>query len=269
MPCRFLITAVCTAFVLSVQIMAAQDNINAIDSSFTYIEEGKLDSAELCLKTALGSNPDSPLNPFILNNLATVQRRLGKTDEALISYTAALGQLPKNPVFLKGRASLFAEMGQAENALIDCSSLIEERPTDEEALYQRGLLYLQTGNDENAEKDFRRLIDLYPDGVLPRLGLAALAKFRKDFDDAEKIYAYLINKNPADPRFYAGRAELYLLMGKAGKAAADATRAIKIEKNPYHYMIRYRAKIMLHEVRDAEKDLEKAREAGYIFEVEH
>jgi tetratricopeptide (TPR) repeat protein len=243
--------------------LVAQDSGNAVERSFDYIEEGKLDSAEICLKSALAATPDSPLNPFILNNLGTVQRRLGKYDDALISYTAALGHLPKNTVFLEARASLLAEMGQTENAVLDYSALIEERPADEEALYQRGLLYLQTGRDDLAETDFRRLMELYPNGVLPRLGLAALAKFREDFDEAEKIYAYLIDKNPANPRFYAGRAELYLLMNKPGKASADATRAISLEENPYHYIIRYRAKLLLHEPKSAEKDLAKAKELGY------
>lgn len=238
-----------------------------IELSFHYLEQNKLDSAEIALKNELNRWPANPINPFLLNNLGTIQRRQGKFEEALTSYTAALGTYPKNKIFLSDRASLFAEMNKAESALLDYTALLQEYPNDEEALYQRGLLYLQVKNMEGAELDFQKMLELNPDGLYPRMGFASLAKFRGQYEEAEKIYNYLLDKEPELPQLYAGRAELYLLMNKGGKASDDATRAIRLSANspsPYLYIIRYRAKLLLREKKGAEEDLKRAIELGYV-----
>jgi tetratricopeptide (TPR) repeat protein len=245
----------------------AQEVPDWLKLSFDYLEQNRLDSAEFALKNVLRLKPDGQLNPFLLNNLGTVQRRMGKKKEALMSYTAALGQYPKNPVFLEDRASLLAEMGQAGDAITDYTALLEQKPNDEEALYQRGLLYLQLRNTDLAEKDFNRMLELNPNGLYPRMGIASLAKIRGDYDDAEKIYNYLIDKEPEMPSLFAGRAELYLLTERPGKASSDATRALRLygenDNQPYLYIVRCRAKILLREKKSALEDLEKAISLGY------
>ena len=247
--------------------LSAQNGTDWLSLSFDYIEQNRLDSAEFALKTVLKSDPDNPANPYLLNNLGTVQRRMGKFNEALISYTAALGKFPTQPVFLESRASLFVEMGQTQNAIIDYSALLDREPDNEEALYQRGLLYLQIKNTDFAEADFKKMLELNPNSLYARRGFASLAKFREDYKEAEKIYNYLLDKEPEDFNLYAGRAELFLLLEKPGKAYADINRAIRLagknSKNPYLYIIRYRAKLLLRETEGAEADLKKAIALGY------
>ena len=254
-------------FLLGSVCVSAQNNKDSLSLAFDYIQQNRLDSAEIALKAVLRNDPDNPVNPLLLNNLGTVQRRLGKREEALLSYTAALGTFPKQPVFLEARASLFAEMGQPQNAIIDYSTLLNENPNNQEALYQRGLLYLQIKNTELAETDFKRMLELNPNSLYARRGFASLAKFRGDYDDAEKIYNYLIDKEPEDFNLFAGRAELYLLMEKPGKAYNDINRAIQLAGNksqsPYLFIIRYRAKLLLHEKDGALDDLKKAISLGY------
>ena len=256
-----------TVFLLGGNFVSAQKDTDWISLSFDYLKQNRLDSAEIALKTFLKKEPDNPINPFLLNNLGTIQRRLGKRDEALASYTAALGEYPRQPVFLEARASLFAEMGQAQNAILDYSTLLEITPNDEEALYQRGLLYLQIKNTDLAEGDFKKMLELTPNSLYARRGFASLAKFRGDYESAEKIYNYLLDKEPEDYNLYAGRAELYLLMKKPGKAYADINRAIHLAgdktPNPYLYVIRYRAKLLLHEKEGALEDRKKAVALGY------
>ena len=254
-------------FLLEGVCMQAQVKRDMLSLAFDYLEQNRLDSAEIALKIVLKNDPDNPLNPFLLNNLGTIQRRMGKSDEALLSYTAALGTFPTQPVFLESRASLFAEMGQARNAIVDYTALLNENPNNEEALYQRGLLYLQIKNTDFAESDFRRILELNPNSLFARCGLASVAKFRGDYEDAEKIYNYLLNKEPGNFNWYAGRAELYLLMEKPGKASADINQALRLagdnSQNPYLYVIRYRTKLLLHEKESALKDLQKAIALGY------
>lgn len=254
-------------FLLGGVYVWAQNEKDSLSLAFDYIRQNRLDSAEIALKAVLKKDPDNPVNSLLLNNLGTVQRRLGKREEALLSYTAALGTYPTQPDFLEARASLFAEMGQAQNAIIDYTTLLSVKPNNQETLYQRGLLYLQIKNTDLAEADFRRMLDLNPKSLYARRGFASLAKFRGDYDDAEKIYNYLLDKEPEDFNLYAGRAELYLLMERPGKAYDDINRAIQLagekSQNPYLYVIRYRTKLLLHEKDGALVDLKKAIDLGY------
>lgn len=258
---------ICAIFLLGWICAQAQNESNLLSQAFDYIAQNRLDSAEIALKAVLKNDPDNPVNPFLLNNLGAIQRKMGKYEEALQSYTAALGEYPEQPVFLESRASLFVEMGQAHNAILDYSTLLSKNPNNEEALYQRGLLYLQIKNTDLAETDFRKMLELNPNGLYARRGFASLAKFRGDYAEAEKIYMYLLDKEPEDYNLYAGRAELYLLMEKPGKASDDINRAIRLAggnpANPYLYIIRYRTKLLLHEKESAREDLKKAISLGY------
>lgn len=78
--------------------------------------------------------PGNPMNYALLTNLGSIQRRQGKLEEALLSYTAALSGRPNNPTILENRASLYSEMGETEKALNDYNALLIEEPTNEEAL---------------------------------------------------------------------------------------------------------------------------------------
>lgn len=244
----------------------AQDYEQWIESSFKYIEENKLDSAEVALKNALNADPGNVKNIFLLNNLGTLQRRQQKYKEALESYSLALNRAPKNSALLSARASLFAELGNFPNALIDYNTLLEENPTNEEALYQRGLLSIERKDFEQAKQDFTKLLELQPQNLFAHLGFATLYKIEGMYAEAENIYNYLEDKEPDYAGIYEGRAELFLLMEKASKALADINKAIKMHPettDPYLYILRAKAKLLLYEKPSAAEDIQKAVTLGY------
>jgi tetratricopeptide (TPR) repeat protein len=257
------------AFVLVLTIhpgLNAQTYSEWLEFSFRYIDENRLDSAEIALKNAMEKEPDNTLNSFLFNNLGTIQRRQGKTEEALRSYTLALSRYPKNLIFLSDRASLFSETGDFKNALLDYNTLLDIEPNNEEALYQRALLLLNMKNFEASERDLGKIMELNPQSFYARLGFASLYKIEGLYEDAEKIYNYLEDKEPDNPAIYAGRAELFLLTEKGGKALSDINKAVRLSgegENPYLYIIRARAKLLLHEKKPAADDIQKAVLLGY------
>jgi predicted Zn-dependent protease len=237
-----------------------------IDSSYRYVEANRLDSAEWALKNAMKNSPDNPMNAYLFHNLGTIQRRQNHHEEALQSYSLALRRYPKNSVFLSDRASLFAEMNHFQNALLDYNTLLEEAPDHEEALYQRGLLYLEMKDFERSEQDFGKMMELNPQSLFARLGFASLYKIEGRYPDAEKIYNYLEEKEPQQSAVFAGRAELFLLINKGNKALNDINHAIRLSdptENPYFYIIRSRAKLLLREKIAAAEDIKKAIALGY------
>ena len=75
----------------------AQSYEEFIEKSYDFVDKGDLVSAEESLKAAMRKEPANPLNYALLTNLGTIQRRQGKLQDALVSYTSALSGHPQNP----------------------------------------------------------------------------------------------------------------------------------------------------------------------------
>jgi Tfp pilus assembly protein PilF len=247
------------------------DNLHAqtyeemIGKSYDYVDSNDLPAAEECLKAAMRTEPANPYNFALLTNLGTIQRRQGKFDDALISYTAALNRQPKNETILENRATLYTELGETEKAIDDYHTLLTFNPSNENAIYHRGLLYVQTQNFILAEADFEKILELNKESVPGRLGYAILEKVRMNYDESEAILNYLINKRPTYWRLYEERAELYFLMKKNSRAIADLNKVFAEEAEPSAelYVLRGRIKLAQFEKESAAIDFKKALSMGY------
>ncbi|MCQ5182984.1 tetratricopeptide repeat protein, partial [Parabacteroides distasonis] len=101
---------------------------------------------EESLRAAIHLEPGNPNNYALLMNLGTIQRRQGKLEYALLSYTAALSRHPNNEAILENRAGLYTEMGEIEKATKDYNALLILNPHHQEELYCRAMLHLQHKN---------------------------------------------------------------------------------------------------------------------------
>ncbi len=261
------ILAIFLFFTTLCQSLYCQKYDEWVDLSFKYLNESNLPAAESALVSAMRQEPSNPLNVMLLTNLGTIQRRQGKYNEAMISYNAALGLAPESVTLLTARAELFTETNRPENALTDYSSVLRINNNNEDALYKRGMLYLQVKNYGSAQADFEKILEINPKTYYGRVGIASLCKLRGEYEEAEKIYFYLMEKFPDQVDLYAGRAELYILMNRPGPAMSDVNQAIRLQgetsPNPYLYIIRSRVKEMQFEKKGAEEDRAKAAKLGY------
>jgi tetratricopeptide (TPR) repeat protein len=242
----------------------AQTYAEWVERSYTFLEEEDLLSAEMSLKEAMRLEPANPHNYALLTNLGAVQQRQGKKAEALVSYTAALSRQPRNAVILANRASLYLDMGEPAKALGDYNLLLLDHPAHEEALYNRGLLYIQQKEFLRAEQDFDKMLDINASSLYGRIGHAILEKTRGNYDESERIYTYLIDQLPREWQLYKGRADLYFLMGKNGRALNDVNKVFfESEADAALYVLRGKIKLALHEREPAAADFRKALEMGY------
>jgi tetratricopeptide (TPR) repeat protein len=248
--------------------LSAQTYEELVGKSYDYVEKEDLPAAEACLKEAMRLEPGNPGNYALLTNLGTVQRRQGKKEEAIVSYTAALSRHPENALILENRASLYLEMGETEKALNDYNLLLIDNPINEEALYSRGLIHIGQKNFLWAEQDFDKMLEINSASLYGRLGHAILEKTRGNYDESERIYNYLIDKLPREWQLYKGRADLYFLMGKNGRALNDLNKVF-FESTPDAdlYVLRGKVKLGLYERESAAGDFRKAREMGYDPQV--
>lgn len=258
------ILSIFAALFLLVGNVYAQTYEEYIKKSYDFLDKNDLVSAEESLKAAMRLEPGNPTNYALLSNLGTIQRRQGKLEEALTSYSAALSRQSKNIGILENRASLYSELGETEKALNDYTTLLLIDPTHQEALYCRGLLYIQLKNFIWAEQDFDKILEVNKKSVRGRLGHAILEKMRGNYDESERIFNYLINEMPRDWILYEGRADLYFMMGKNARAMADINRVF-VESTPSAalYVLRGKIKLSQYEKEPAALDFQKALDMGY------
>ncbi len=252
------------ALLLSINCGYAQTYEKFVEKSFDFLDKEDLVSAEESLKAAMRLEPGNPNNYALLMNLGTIQRRQGKYEEAIISYTAALSRHPNNEAILENRASLYTELGETEKALSDYNALLIVNPHHQDALYCRGMLYLQKKNYLAAEQNFEKILEVNDKSVKGRLGYAILEKLRGNYTESERIFNYLINEKPRDWFLYEGRADLYFMMGKNARAMADINRVF-VESTPTAalYVLRGKVKLAQYEKASAALDFQKALELGY------
>ncbi len=244
--------------------MAAQSYSEWIDKSYDFLEKNDLAAAEMCLESAMRQEPGNPVNYALLGNLGTIQRRQGKYEEALMSYTTALGRKPSDVTLLENRASLYAQLSEVDKAIGDYTVLLMAQPENQDALYCRGLLYLQQRDFLKAEDDFEKILDISKESLQGQVGHAILEKMRGNYDDSEQLYNYLIGRMPNQWSLYEGRADLYFLMGRNGRAMADINKLF-VETTPTAalYVLRGKVKLAQYEKTSAIADFQKALEMGY------
>lgn len=260
---RFLFLAI-SFFCFAAPTLSAQTYEEWIEKSCDFTDKKDWVSAEEALKNAMREEPGNPANFALLCNLGTIQRRQGKKQEALLSYTAALSRHPKNVTILENRASLYTELGETDKAINDYTALLIVDPEHQESLYCRGLLYLGQKKFAAAEADFDKILQVNEKSVRARLGYAILEKLRGNYTESERIYNYLISEMPRDWVLYEGRADLYFLMGKNARAMADLNKLfVETQPTASLYLLRAKVKIAQYEKQSALEDLQKAKEMGY------
>jgi len=256
--------AILLTYILFSSACFAQSYEELINKSYDYLEKEDLISSEESLRAAMRLEPGNPHNYALLSNLGTIQRRQGKREEALFSYSTALSRRPQDVILLANRASLYAEMGETDKAIADYNILLLKEPEEQNALYNRGILFLQKKDFIHAEADFDKILEVNDKTIYGRLGHAIMEKMRGNYDESERIYNFLINEVPRDWKMYEGRAELYFLMEKNARAKADINKVIS-ESGPTAslYVLRGKVNLAQYEKEAAQKDFLKAQELGY------
>ena len=200
---------------------------------------------------------------MLLNNLGGLQLLQGKDDAALLSFGAALEQSPNDPTTRYNRAQLFVRKKNYKAALTDLALLVSAYPKNELYHYQRAMVYLLTKEYDLAENDLRAIIDGNGESLKARVGFALLETMRGNYNEAERLYAYLTDKLPRNAEVYEGRARMYLARGMRGFAQRDINLALEHSgAKPSSTLYRLRAELAQLEgnMRLAAESLRRAEE---------
>ena len=253
--------------VISLPAFAQNDSISTYDgwitASFDALDEDNNQLAEQCLKNAMRLEPANPQNGLLFVNLGTIQRRLGKLQDAEISYTCAISLLDENTVAYSTRASLYAEIEQYQKAIDDYSVVISRNPEDEDALYERALCRLMNNDTIGARLDLETIDKFNPKSAKSRLGMAMVNKAMGENAMAVELYDALIKANPKSWSLLRDRAEVYFFSKRLGAAMLDIDKSIQMNgRDPLSYFLRAKIRWAKGDREYARRDLNRAIELG-------
>lgn len=170
------------------------------------------------LRVVVDRRPTAPFGSLAgaYVDLGTFQDRMGRRDQAVAAYRAALGTAPAgDPENVRGRASagitrapdrvgaeayrlslegwrLF-ERGQADAAASAIDRSLRARPDDGVARYRRGRVWLASGDRERARVEFERALAVRPRPPAPFVAMSHLELghlYAASGDRARAVAAY-------------------------------------------------------------------------------
>ena len=161
-------------FLLAAGSMQAQTYNELVEKAMDYTLKDSLVQAEQLFRQALKMEPGNARNALLFSNLGTVQKRMGKTDEAIESYTMALNITPYSTAMLLNRASLYLDKGLTDKAYLDYCNVIDLLPENQEARMFRAYIYMQRRQYTEARIDYNAVLAKDVRNLTARLGLVML-----------------------------------------------------------------------------------------------
>jgi Tetratricopeptide repeat. len=172
-------------FIFSLSQLYAQDNYGQIiEKALNAAKKDSLSQAEKLFKEALHMDPANMRNALLFTNLGTVQRRMGKIDDALESYSLALNITPYSVVTLLNRASLYLEKNNYDKAYLDYCNVLDIDRKNKEALLFRAYIYMNRREYKEARIDYNALLTEDAKNRTAMLGLVLLNQKEMKYREA-------------------------------------------------------------------------------------
>ena len=220
--------------------LSAQTYSELSEQAIDCIEKDSLVRAEELLVQAMKLEPSNPHNALLFSNLGLVQKRLGRYDDALQSYTYALNIAPTAVPILLDRAALYMEKGMTDRAYLDYCEALDADKVNKEALLMRAYIY-------TIRRDYK----------------AALEQKEGKFREALEIINKLLVENPDDATLYVARADVEREMEHVELALVDLEQAIRLSPSLIDaYLLRGDIYLLQKKKGLAKTDFEKAISLG-------
>lgn len=166
----------------------------------------------------------APKNAALRLQLGEAQMRTGNTAAAVADLEKSLQLAPSTPA---GEALAMTEMGSGnwKGALAAADKLQKAQPDSPVAGNLKGVIKLARFDLDAARAIFTQLSQKYPDFLPARLNLARVAELQGKPEEAERILAAILDKQPANAVALTRYVHLLLRNGQPDRALAAAQRA--------------------------------------------
>jgi serine/threonine protein kinase len=193
------------------------------------------DEVKDAIKAVIRRSGDAPLD-FIVNtapsftdwvNQGASLRALGRFEEALASYEAAIKLQPASATVWVNKANVLSSMKRRSDALAAYDRAILLDPEYQPAWFNKGLELQQSGDHLEAVACFERTLELNPrhGAALRRKGQSLVVG--RQFQEAKACYEEALKTDPADDIACTYLGELFSLVESTSEALVWYDRAIK------------------------------------------
>lgn len=244
------------------------DNTIPIDTSTVYF--ALVDSAQQAIKAenwlqaenylleAIKSEPGNPSNSLLLSNIATIQRRQGRLNEAVRNYSMAIDLTPNAVTLLHNRAAVYILLDSIALAQADYERIMLIDESDVESRYTHGMLALNLGDTKTAQKDFDDILRINPNSGMAKQGQGFMHKHAGEYEKAAQCFSEVIKVKPSST-LLANRADCYLATKQLNDASIDIANALELDPDdPYLYVLRAKLNKLRFNREDMERDIKLA-----------
>jgi tetratricopeptide (TPR) repeat protein len=242
-----------------------------------YLGEKDLEKAEQYLGQALDvlAEVDLPaddyhfMSVFLMNGLALIRVRQGRSDDAVRLCQAGLERLERHlaptrhllhhSVLLYNIAQVYAQVGPYDRALEYLGQTIEMDPNYSEYYNDRGSVYYKLGRLEEAEADFLAAIRLSPPYPEVWVNLGQCYRALGRMSEAVAAYSRALDLEPTSALAWTGRADAHASLGHGDLALYDYHQALQLD--PAQPLVWAGRAVVFYEhgrVADALYDLDRA-----------
>lgn len=225
---KYFVLILCSIF-SSVCALQAQSYNEIVEQAMGCVKKDSLVQAEQLFRKALKLEPNNARNALLFSNLGTVQKRLGKTDEAIESYTLALNITPYSTAMLLNRAALYLEKDLLQKAYLDYCNVIDLVPKNQEARLFRAYIYMQRREYKEARVDYNVVLEQDVKNKTARIGLAMLDEKEGRFQSAMDAMNRLVSDYPQDVSVWKMRANMEWEHGQLDAALYDLDEVLKLD----------------------------------------
>lgn len=241
----------------------AQSYNEIVEKAMECIKKDSLVEAESLFRQALKIDPNNARNALLFSNLGTVQKRLGKRDEAIDSYTMALNIIPYSTTMLLNRAALYLEENHFDKAYLDYCNVLDLLPENVEARLFRAYIYMQRRQYSEARIDYNVVAGKDAKNKTAQLGLVMLDQKEGRYVSAGDRLNLLIQDYPRDVSLLKMRANLESEQEYYDAALLDLEKAAELQpRDTEVYVMQGDIYLLQKRKQEAKSAFEQAVKAG-------
>lgn len=259
---KYLLLVLCGWFLAAFSVQAQSYN-EIVEQAMDCVKKDSLVQAEQLFQKALKLEPNNARNALLFSNLGTVQKRLGKTEEAIESYTLALNIIPYSTTMLLNRAALYLEKNLTQKAYLDYCNVIDLLPKNKEARLFRAYIYMQRREYKEARVDYNVVLEQDVKNKTARIGIVMLDEKEGRFQSAMDAMNRLVTDFPKDVAILKMRANMEWEHGQLDAALYDLDEVLKLDgQDAMSYLMKGDIYLEQKKKDDAREAYEKAIDLG-------
>lgn len=154
-------------------------------------------------------------------NLGTISNNMGRVDEAISHYQAALATDPDDPKVHNNLANIYSRQGQYSLAILHYQLAIKQNHSDPKIYFNLGTTYGNQGKFSEAAQAFQAALKLDPNNPNVHNSLGLAFKDQNRLDDAIQEFQTSLSLQPEYEEAHYNLGNVYLKKGLTDKAKEE------------------------------------------------